>query len=46
MITVADPHRRDMVRYYGEVTLRLADVVVISKIDSADSGQVQMVRKA
>ena len=48
MITVADPHRAGHeLRYYpGEVTLRLADVVVINKIDSADSGQVQMVRES
>jgi len=46
MVTVADPHRAGHeLRYYpGEVTLRLADVVVINKIDSADSGQVQIVR--
>ena len=48
MVTVADPHRAGHeLRYYpGEVTLRLADVVVINKIDSADSGQVQMVRES
>ncbi|HPY68029.1 MAG TPA: cyclic 2,3-diphosphoglycerate synthase [Bacteroidales bacterium] len=48
MVTVADPHRAGHeLRYYpGEVTLRLADVVVINKIDSADSGQVQIVRES
>jgi predicted GTPase len=37
MITVTDPHRAGHeLRYYpGEVTLRLADVVVINKIDSS-----------
>ncbi len=37
-ITVADPHRPgDGLRYYpGEVNLRLADVVVVNKIDTAD----------
>ena len=37
-ITVADPHRPgdELVYYPGEVNLRLADVVVINKIDTAD----------
>jgi len=37
-ITVADPHRPGdgLVYYPGEVNLRLADVVVINKIDTAD----------
>ncbi len=37
-ITVADPHRPGdgLVYYPGEVNLRLADVVVLNKIDSAD----------
>ena len=37
-ITVADPHRPGdgLVYYPGEVNLRLADAVVINKIDSAD----------
>ena len=42
-ITVADPHRPgDGLRYYpGEVNLRLADVVVLNKIDSADAADIQ-----
>jgi predicted GTPase len=46
MITVTDPHRAGHeLRYYpGEVTLRLADVVVINKIDSADPKSIQEVR--
>jgi predicted GTPase len=46
-ITVVDPHRPGHeLRYYpGEVTLRLADVVVINKIDSADAAGVQAVRE-
>ena len=46
MVTVADPHRPDHeISYYpGEVTLRLADVVVINKIDSADFENIQKVR--
>lgn len=46
-ITVVDPHRAGHeLRYYpGEVTLRLADVVVINKIDSANYDQIQQVRE-
>ncbi len=38
-VTVVDPHRpgHEMRYYPGNVTLRLADVVVINKIDSADA---------
>jgi predicted GTPase len=48
MITVTDPHRAGHeLRYYpGEVTLRLADVVVINKIDSAAPGDIQTVRES
>jgi len=47
MITVVDPHRpgHELSYYPGEVTLRLADVVVINKIDSADFDKVQAVRE-
>ena len=47
MITVTDPHRpgHELSYYPGEVTLRLADVVVINKIDSADFDNIQEVRK-
>jgi len=47
MITVTDPHRpgHETSYYPGEVTLRLADVVVINKIDSADYENIQTVRK-
>jgi predicted GTPase len=46
-VTVVDPHRPGHeLRYYpGEVTLRIADVVVINKIDSADPADVETVRK-
>jgi predicted GTPase len=46
MITVTDPHRAGHeLRYYpGEVTLRIADVVVINKIDSASPDAIQVVR--
>jgi len=45
-ITVVDPHRPGHeLRYYpGEVTLRIADVAVINKIDSADFEDIQTVR--
>jgi predicted GTPase len=48
MITVTDPHRAGHeLRYYpGEVTLRLADVVIINKIDSAAPGNIQEVRES
>jgi predicted GTPase len=47
MITVVDPHRpgHESSYYPGEVTLRLADAVVINKIDSADFDNIQTVRK-
>ena len=46
MITVVDPHRpgHELCYYPGEVTLRLADVAVINKIDSADYANIQAVR--
>ncbi|MCL2498089.1 MAG: cyclic 2,3-diphosphoglycerate synthase [Symbiobacteriaceae bacterium] len=46
MITVVDPHRagHELSYYPGEVTLRLADVVVINKIDSANYEDIQTVR--
>jgi predicted GTPase len=46
MITVTDPHRpgHELSYYPGEVTLRLADVVVINKLDSADVECIQQVR--
>jgi predicted GTPase len=45
-ITVADPHRpgHELGYYPGEVSLRLADVVVINKIDSADLAGIETVR--
>jgi predicted GTPase len=47
MVTVVDPHRpgHELAYYPGEVTLRLADVVVINKIDSADYENIQVVRR-
>lgn len=45
-ITVVDPHRagHELTYYPGEVTLRLADVVVINKIDTSDQKNIQIVR--
>jgi predicted GTPase len=47
-ITVVDPHRPGHeLRYYpGEVTLRLADVVVINKMDTAAPEAIQTVRES
>jgi predicted GTPase len=47
MVTVTDPHRagHELSYYPGEVTLRIADVVVINKIDSADPASIQTVRE-
>jgi predicted GTPase len=46
-ITVADPHRagHEVLYYPGEVNLRMADVVVINKIDSASPEAIDIVRK-
>jgi predicted GTPase len=45
-ITVVDPHRpgHELSYYPGEVSLRMADVVVINKIDSADLAGIDEVR--
>ena len=46
-VTVIDPHRpgHEMTYYPGNVTLRLADVVVINKMDSADAAGIEVVRQ-
>jgi len=48
MITVADPHRagHEVTYYPGEINLRMADVVVVNKIDSAASENVRKVRES
>jgi len=48
LITVADPHRPgDELSYYpGEVNLRMADVIVINKMDTASPEGIQTVRKS
>ncbi|MCL2588052.1 MAG: cyclic 2,3-diphosphoglycerate synthase [Oscillospiraceae bacterium] len=47
LVTVVDPHRpgHECSYYPGEVTLRIADAVVINKIDSADFAGIQAVRQ-
>jgi len=47
MITIADPHRagHELNYYPGETTLRMADVVLINKIDSAAPDGIETVRK-
>ena len=46
-VTVVDPHRpgHELAYYPGEVSLRIADVVVINKMDSADPAGIETVRK-
>jgi len=45
-VTVVDPHRpgHELSYYPGEVTLRIADVAVINKMDTADAKDIQVVR--
>ncbi|MDD4215370.1 MAG: cyclic 2,3-diphosphoglycerate synthase [Bacteroidales bacterium] len=47
-ITVVDPHRpgHELKYYPGETTLRLSDVVVINKMDSAAPENIQTVRES
>ncbi|MFA7056671.1 MAG: cyclic 2,3-diphosphoglycerate synthase [Candidatus Cloacimonadales bacterium] len=46
-IVVVDPHRagHEISYYPGETNVRLADVIIINKIDSADAAEVHAVRK-
>ncbi len=46
--TVVDPHRpgHELSYYPGEVTLRLADVAIINKIETADPAGIQTVRES
>ncbi|MFP3899079.1 MAG: cyclic 2,3-diphosphoglycerate synthase [Dehalococcoidia bacterium] len=48
MITVADPHRpgHEASYYPGEVNVRMADVVIINKVDSAAAENVRKVRES
>ena len=46
-VTVVDPHRpgHELTYYPGNVTLRMSDVVVINKMDSADAKGIEIVRR-
>jgi len=48
MVTVVDPHRpgNELTYYPGEATLRMADIVVINKMDSASPENIQTVRNS
>ncbi len=45
-ITVADPHRAGHAKLYypGETNVRMADVIIINKVDTADPTNVQLVK--
>ncbi|HEX9909021.1 MAG TPA: cyclic 2,3-diphosphoglycerate synthase [Thermoplasmata archaeon] len=46
-ITVADPHRAEHARLYypGETNIRMADVVIINKVDTAKPQDVELVKE-
>lgn len=46
-LTVVDPHRADHALHYypGEINVRMADVIVINKIDTASFEQVETTRR-
>ncbi len=46
LIVVADPHRpgHELTYYPGETNLRMADVIIINKIDTASAENIQQVR--
>jgi len=45
-ITVADPHRPEHGRLYhpGEVNMRMADVIIVNKVDTAEARNVELVK--
>jgi len=47
MITVTDPHRvgHELKYYPSKVNLRMADVIIINKMDSADKNDIEQLRK-
>jgi len=47
LVTLVDPHRpgHELGYYPGNVTLRMADVVLINKMDSADGEGIEIVRR-
>jgi predicted GTPase len=46
-IVVADPHRagHELAYYPSEVNLRLANVVIVNKVDTADSAKIKQVKE-
>jgi predicted GTPase len=46
-LTIVDPHRpgHELNYHHGETNLRMADCVIINKIDTAESSNVQIVRE-
>jgi predicted GTPase len=46
-VTVVDPHRagHELTYHPGETNLRLADVVLVNKVDTADPARVRLVRE-
>lgn len=46
-IVVADPHRagHELAYYPGEANLRMADVIIINKVDTADPPKVNLVKE-
>ena len=46
-LTVVDPHRADHALHYhpGEINVRMADVIVINKIDTASFEQIEATRR-
>jgi len=46
-IVVADPHRagHELTYYPGNINLRLADIVIINKVDTADREDIETVRE-
>ena len=47
MVTLVDPHRpgHELNYFPGEITLRMADVVLVNKIDSSDLEGIEVVRR-
>ncbi len=46
-IVIADPHRagHEMTYYPGETNLRMADVVIVNKVDTADTEKIAQVKE-
>lgn len=47
MITVTDPHRAGHERLYypGEINLKLADIVIVNKVDTARKDQIRVIEE-